>query len=167
MIYFIHDVTSHTIKIGCARDPRKRLSTLQISTSNKLVLLGAIAGTERTEKMVHDLVCRYCAPKPGEPYTSPLRVNGEWFDDRILPFVMKLISSPNEYLEVDKKQPADKPASTKRDPSIHQCKMVLAFDSGERIRSRVGMNPFSGSAVCLRKQRRGLQALEGGFTRLR
>lgn len=46
MIYFIHDQTSRAIKIGCARDPRQRLSTLQTSTSNRLVLLGTTAGAE-------------------------------------------------------------------------------------------------------------------------
>ena len=63
MIYFVHDKTSRSIKIGCAWDPHKRLSTLQISTCNELVLLGAIAGTKRTEKKVHELVYRHCAPK--------------------------------------------------------------------------------------------------------
>ena len=94
MIYFIHDVTSRTIKIGCAWDPRRRLSTLQISTSNKLVLLGAVAGMEKVETQVHDLVCREFAPKPGESYERPLRISGEWFDDRILPFVLRLIAAP-------------------------------------------------------------------------
>lgn len=131
MIYFIHDKTSRSIKIGCARDPKRRLSTLQISTSNVLVLLGAIAGTERTEKKVHELVCRQCAPKPDEPYTRPLRIQGEWFDDRILPFVMELINSPKKYLGDNKKQLAVRPASVPTDPSIHQCKIVFAFDSGE------------------------------------
>jgi hypothetical protein len=132
MIYFIHDVTSHTIKIGCARDTGGRLSTLQISTSNKLVLLGAIAGTERIEKKVHELVWRHCEPKPGESYTRPLCVSGEWFDDRILPFVMELMGSPKKYLGDNDKRRADKPVLAARDPSIHQCKMVLAFDSGEQ-----------------------------------
>jgi hypothetical protein len=131
MIYFIHDVTSRAIKIGCARDPQKRRSALQISTSNKLVLLGAIAGTERTEKKVHALVDRHCAPKPGESFTRPLRLNGEWFDDRILPFVTELMKAPKEFLDVDKKKPTERLVPVNRDLSIHSCKLVLSFDSGE------------------------------------
>lgn len=132
MIYFIHDKTSRTIKIGCAWDPIRRLSTLQISTSNELVLLGAIAGMKRTEKQVHELVCRHCAPKPDEPYTRPLCVQGEWFDDCILPFVIDLMKSPKGFLEVDQKKPADRPRPANRDPSLLQCKIVLVFDSGEK-----------------------------------
>ena len=131
MIYFIHDQPSRTIKIGCARNPARRLSTLQTSTPNKLVLLGAIAGTERTEKKVHELVCRQCAPKPDEPHAGPLRVQGEWFDDRILPFVTRLMSSPKEFLEGGKKKPTVRPGPAGKDPSLHQCKIVLVFDSGE------------------------------------
>jgi hypothetical protein len=131
VIYFIHDQTSRTIKIGCARDSRKRLSTLQISTSSELILLGEIGGTERTEKKVHKLVYRHCAPKPDEPITRPLCVQGEWFDDRILPFVTELMKSPQAFLEPDKKKSPDRPRPTNRDPSLHQGKIVLVFDSGE------------------------------------
>src|SRR5262245_3495113 len=104
MIYFIHDQTSRTIKIGCAWNPGRRLSTLQISTSNKLMLLGAIAGMKRAEKQVHALVYRHCAGNHGEPGARPLRVQGEWFDDRILPFVTELLNSPQGFLEADKKK---------------------------------------------------------------
>src|SRR5205809_32131 len=87
VIYFIHDQTSRSIKIGCAWNPQQRLSTLQISTSNPLALLGEIAGMKKVEKEVHGLVYRHCGKLPGE---RPLCVNGEWFDDRILPFVNEL-----------------------------------------------------------------------------
>jgi hypothetical protein len=130
MIYFIHDVTNRAIKIGCGWNPRRRLSTLQISTSNKLDLLGTIAGMEKVEAQVHELVCREFARKPGESYDRPLRISGEWFDDRILPFVMRLIASPKEYLDTGKK-PAAKLAAPK-DPTTHECKLVLAIDSGEQ-----------------------------------
>ena len=133
VIYFIHDQTSRTIKIGCARDPRRRLSTLQISTSNKLILLGKIAGTERTEKKVHELVFRNCAPSPEAPCVRPLCVQGEWFDDRILPFVVELMKSPRSYLEVDKTKPSNKTRPASRDPSLHRGMLVLAFDSGEEF----------------------------------
>src|ERR1700677_3407210 len=101
MIYFIHDQTSRTIKIGCAWDVQRRLSTLQISTSNRLVLLGTIGGTKRTERKVHELVYRHCAPKLDENGGRRLCVSGEWFDDSILPFVTELMKSPKTYLEVE------------------------------------------------------------------
>ena len=50
MIYFIHDETNRTIKIGCSWNPQRRLSDLQISTSNKLVLLGQIAGMKKSRE---------------------------------------------------------------------------------------------------------------------
>ena len=94
MIYFIHDAPSRAIKIGHGWNPRSRLSTFQISTPNKLVLLGTIPGTKRIEEKVHELVCKHCAPEPGETYARPLWIQGEWFDDRILPFVRELLTDP-------------------------------------------------------------------------
>lgn len=130
MIYFIHDQTSRAIKIGCAWNPGRRLSTLQISTSNKLVLLGSIGGMKRSEKKVHALVYRHCA-KPGEPSARPLCIQGEWFDDRILPFVTELMASPQAFLETDKKPPA---RTRPEDASLRNCGIVLVFDSGETFR---------------------------------
>ncbi len=100
MIYFIHDVSSRTIKIGHGWNPRNRLSTFQTSTPNKLVLLGTIAGTKRIEQRVHELVWMHCAPGPGETYARPLWLQGEWFDDRILPFVRELMTDPKRFLGV-------------------------------------------------------------------
>jgi hypothetical protein len=99
MIYFIHDQTSHSIKIGCSWNPEGRLSTLQISTSNTLVLLGKFAGTKRTEKEVHGLVYQHCGKLPGD---RPLWLQGEWFDDRILPFVNELMAAPQNFLQPKK-----------------------------------------------------------------
>lgn len=90
MIYFIHNQTDGTIKIGSSWNPNRRLSTLQTSTPTKLVLLGKIAGTKKVEKEVHGLVYRHCGKLPGE---RPLHISGEWFDDRILPFVTELMAA--------------------------------------------------------------------------
>jgi hypothetical protein len=128
MIYFIHDPTNRTIKIGCAWNPNRRLSTLQISTSNTLVLLGSIGGMKKAEKEVHGLVYRHCGTLPG---ARPLCVSGEWFDDRILPFVTELLRDPKAYLK-PKKTPAKLPA--RKDASVHKGKLVLVFDSGETYR---------------------------------
>lgn len=128
MIYFIHDKTSRTIKIGCAWNPSRRLSTLQISTSNKLVLLGSIPGMKKVEKQVHSLVYRHCGNLPGE---RPLCVSGEWFDDRILPFVTELMASPHTFLEPAKKKP---PRTRPVDSELRECSIVLVCDSGETFR---------------------------------
>jgi hypothetical protein len=128
MIYFIHDQTSRTIKIGCAWNPNRRLSVLQISTSNKLVLLGKIAGTKKVEKEVHGLVYRHCGKLPGE---RPLCVSGEWFDDRILPFVTELMAAPKNFLEQKPKKP---PRTRPQDNDLRNCSLALVCDSGEAFR---------------------------------
>lgn len=128
MIYFIHDETSRTIKIGCAWDPNRRLSTLQISTSNKLVLLGTFAGTKKVEKEVHGLVYRHCGKLPGE---RPLCVSGEWFDDRILTFVTELMAAPKTFLE---QKPNKPPRTRPQDNGLRNCSIALVCDSGEAFR---------------------------------
>jgi hypothetical protein len=131
MIYFIHDTVNRTIKIGHAWNPRKRLSTLQISTPNKLELLGTIAGTKRIEQRVHALVWMHYAPTLGGIHPRRLCVQGEWFDDCILPFVRELMADPKRFLESDRPPARKRPAT--RDASLHQGKLVLAFDSGEEF----------------------------------
>jgi hypothetical protein len=130
VIYFLHDEPSHAIKIGCGWDPRKRQSTLQISGHHEYVLLGTIPGMKRTEKQVHALVHKHCAPKPGETFARPLCIKGEWFDDRILPFVRELMKCPEQFLDTDKKR-TERPPLANKDASLHACKLVLEFDSGE------------------------------------
>jgi hypothetical protein len=141
MIYFIHNQTSRSIKIGFAWNPAKRLSTLQTSTSNNLVLLGSIAGMKPVEKHVHELVYRHCGRQLVEPDARPLRLQGEWFDDRILPFVTELMQNPQPFLDADKKKPRTRPAN--RDTSLHQGNMVLVFDSGETFRESLILKAMS------------------------
>ncbi len=131
MVYFIHDQTSRAVKIGHAWSPQKRLSELQVATPNKLVLLGAIAGTRRTERRVHELVYRHCAGSPADSGARPLCLRGEWFDDRILPFVTELLNSPATFLPLPLKKPArPRPVGSE----LLTCSLVLACDSGEEFR---------------------------------
>ena len=58
-------------------------------------------------------------------------MRGEWFDDRILPFVRELMADPKRFLGADKTSTKPRPAI--RDASLHQAKLVLAFDSGEEF----------------------------------
>ncbi len=126
MIYFVHNPADRTVKIGTSWNPGRRLSTLQISTPSKLVLLGKFAGTKRVEREVHFLVEKRCGDLPGE---RPLRVSGEWFDDRVLPFVTELLAAPEVYFPRKPTKPAAPPAG-----GLLKCQIVLAADSGEVFR---------------------------------
>lgn len=141
MIYFIHDEAGRAVKIGSAWNPRRRLSTLQTSTPSTLTLLGAIPGTRRVEKQVHDLVIRNCGRLPGD---RSLHISGEWFDDRVLPFVRELLASPTTYLGPPKKRPTrEKPGGGE----LRNCKLVLAADSGETFRESFTLDAASPEAA--------------------
>lgn len=58
--------SGHTVKIGYARNPRKRLALLQTGNDEPLRLVAAIPGTKRLERELHELFA-------GD------RVRGEWF----------------------------------------------------------------------------------------
>lgn len=66
-VYFVEDITAGAIKIGVTRWPKKRLSVLQIGTSNQLRLLATIPGDEHLESDLHARFAAY-------------RRRGEWFD---------------------------------------------------------------------------------------
>jgi|GEM_PF-5930214 len=128
MIYFIHDEPSRAVKIGSAWNPSKRQSTLQISAPDKFMLLRTIAGTKKVEQQVHMLVYQHCGKLPGD---RPLCVQGEWFDDRILPFVTELLASPKTFLEPNKKKP---PRTRPVNNEIRNCSIVIVCNSGETFR---------------------------------
>lgn len=94
---------------------------------------------------MHRLVIEHCGHKPGDPYQGPLIVKGEWFDDRVLPFVEQLMKSPKDFLDVNKKSRVSRPASAKKDPTIHQGKLVLVFDSGEQYQEHFVLKANSAS----------------------
>ncbi|WP_422923092.1 GIY-YIG nuclease family protein [Singulisphaera sp. PoT] len=66
-VYFIRDRVARAIKIGTARDPRKRLAALQTGNPNPLKLMGTIPGGEHEEAQLH---ARFSAH----------RGLGEWFE---------------------------------------------------------------------------------------
>lgn len=128
MVYFIHDRTNRAIKIGHAWDPAGRLAALRTSNPNELVLLGSIPGMKKAERQVHELVYRHCGKLPGD---RPLLISGEWFDDRILPFVTELLASPATFLEPKPKKPR---RVRPQDGELRNCTLVLVCDSGESFR---------------------------------
>ena len=67
-IYFIQDTECGLIKIGWAKDPYSRMTTLQTGAPNRLILLGAFEGTIKDEKTIHNLM-------------KNERTRGEWFKD--------------------------------------------------------------------------------------
>jgi Meiotically up-regulated gene 113 len=68
-VYFIRNAREDTIKVGHSRDPRKRLSDLQVGCSSQLELIGVIAAAPEIEPIVHQQL------REG-------RIRGEWFWDR-------------------------------------------------------------------------------------
>jgi hypothetical protein len=64
-VYFIQDPQSKHVKIGKARNVRKRLEALKCAHSSTLVLLGATA--DYTEQLLHQ---RFAS----------CRIRGEWFN---------------------------------------------------------------------------------------
>lgn len=65
-VYFIRAGESGPIKIGTAKDPRRRLAGLQTSTAVPLHILAAMAGDRTAEQRLHQ---RF----------QHLRLRGEWF----------------------------------------------------------------------------------------
>lgn len=66
-VYFIHNASDDTIKIGIAADVTQRLKQLQPNYAGELKLLGTIpAGGRSTEAELHERFAQY-------------RLHGEWF----------------------------------------------------------------------------------------
>jgi hypothetical protein len=68
-VYFAEVREPELIKIGFSRDPVKRIAALQQKIHFKIVLLGCIVGTLRTERKLHWKFRKY-------------RQQGEWFHSR-------------------------------------------------------------------------------------
>ena len=66
-MYFIEAEGQNRIKIGVARDPEERMSTLQAGSPVKLKLLGTVAGGQAREIKTHKKLAKW-------------HVRGEWFE---------------------------------------------------------------------------------------
>ena len=76
-VYFVFNRDSKAIKIGIAKNVRRRLASLQTSSAAKLELLGSIKaqGTKATRKLELELHQKF----------DRLQIRGEWFEaERIL-----------------------------------------------------------------------------------
>lgn len=86
VIYFIQAGHDGPIKIGCCRDLKSRLQTIQISCAEKLIVLGVMGGNKEKEKELHNMFSQY-------------RKIGEWFDpsEELINFTNQLVKElPSE-----------------------------------------------------------------------
>ena len=88
MIYFIQAGDNGAVKIGFAKDVKKRFRELQTGNHETLKLLKEIAGEEELEQEIHALVKNY-------------HVRGEWYAPAVMENVMiKSIINSNGNLGV-------------------------------------------------------------------
>jgi hypothetical protein len=66
-IYFILNPAARAVKIGYAADVRKRLSTIGVSSPDKIKLVASIPGTRDDERRIHTALRGNCK-------------SGEWFE---------------------------------------------------------------------------------------
>jgi hypothetical protein len=65
-IYAILNSTNNTVKVGYSKNPRKRLTELQVATADPLELLFTFLGAFELEQQIHQQLTEY-------------RLSGEWF----------------------------------------------------------------------------------------
>ena len=75
MIYFIQAGDNGAVKIGFAKDVKKRFAALQTGNHETLKLLKEIAGEEELEQEIHLLVKNY-------------HVRGEWYAPDVMENIM-------------------------------------------------------------------------------
>ena len=75
MIYFIQAGDNGAVKIGFAKDVKKRFRELQTGNHETLKLLKEIAGEEELEQEIHSLVKNY-------------HVRGEWYTPDVMENIM-------------------------------------------------------------------------------
>jgi hypothetical protein len=79
MIYFIQSSVTQHIKIGYAKNSKKRLAGLQSANADQLKLLGEINGELEDELEFHEQFAKE-------------RLHGEWFKGDILPRVQEILA---------------------------------------------------------------------------
>jgi hypothetical protein len=79
-VYFVQGASGSPIKIGWAREPQKRIATLQTGRPEPLRALALIEGSRRLEGSI-------------QKHYARLRIRGEWFEPR--PSLLKFIEKVN------------------------------------------------------------------------
>jgi len=94
-VYFIHG--GDRIKIGYSKEPEDRLTALQVSTADRLQIIGSIVGDQRKEKSLHDQF-------------RHLHIRGEWFrpETDLVEFICRITGRPMPEFQPD---PEDRPLS--------------------------------------------------------
>jgi hypothetical protein len=82
-VYFIRDDTSRNVKVGTARNPRRRLAALQTGSASPLSFIGAVVGGRAREKELHEQFRQY-------------HRRGEWFDGSapMMAMIWQLLGEP-------------------------------------------------------------------------
>ena len=83
-VYFLHFPELRRVKIGYSRDVTKRRRIIAQKRYGPCVLLGVLNGGRSVEKLMH------------ERFASD-RIDGEWFDDRIIEDAEALIRADRDY----------------------------------------------------------------------
>ena len=90
MIYFIQAGDNGAVKIGFAKDVKKRFRELQTGNHETLKLLKEIAGEEELEQEIHSLVKQF-------------HVRGEWYSPDVMwDKMLKMIIDSNGNLGIQK-----------------------------------------------------------------
>lgn len=70
------------VKIGFSTNPVARLPGIQTGCPVKVHIVGLILGDRLLEKMLHQRLANY-------------RLSGEWFDEAVLPLLMRIVADPS------------------------------------------------------------------------
>jgi len=120
MPVYMVQASDSLVKIGWARDVKKRVSALQIAAAHPLTVLRTIEGERHFEGILHD-------------HFHAERVRGEWFNFR--PEMLSI--NPAEMAMPRKKKPRKK-ASRFRDGYDAPLLLYLKEGTREAIRARYG-----------------------------
>ncbi|WP_181421657.1 GIY-YIG nuclease family protein [Curtobacterium sp. MCBD17_030] len=83
VVYFVQQGNSGPIKIGCTRNLKSRVNSLQTSSAEPLNVLGTVPGGFELERQMHEAL-------------SPHRLSGEWFapTPKVLRLIKKQLALP-------------------------------------------------------------------------
>lgn len=88
MVYVLHDKESGYVKIGSAKDPQRRLATLQTGNPHELIILRTIETNDdiNIEHRMHWMFDDYRVRNNNLKHS-------EWFEDRIIPILTNITTA--------------------------------------------------------------------------
>lgn len=91
--YFIENVETGRIKVGRARNPGKRLRSLQTGSDCRLRIIGHIPADDATEARLHELLRQH-------------HVRGEWYAAAARPTVIAILDNEPSYVDAIRRRQA-------------------------------------------------------------